>query len=163
MENTKLVKETAQKLLDQLKVEGEIEVEEKEQAFNVEIKTEDTGILIGYHGETLISFQLILALLVYKARLRLSSGDEDPASKKVGSWLKIVVNVGDWRERREESLRLMAQQAAERVVSTGEAITYPNLSSFERRIMHMALAEHSQVTTESEGEGNERKLIIKPR
>lgn len=148
MENIKLIQETAEELLKKIGIEAEVKTEEKEEVFNVQVETEDTGILIGYHGETLASLQLILALIIYK---------------KIGSWLKIMVNVGDWRQKREETLRQMALSAAERVASTGEAVTLPDLSSFERRTIHLTLTDHPQVTTISEGEGEERKLIIKPK
>ncbi|MFH0863796.1 MAG: R3H domain-containing nucleic acid-binding protein [Candidatus Gottesmanbacteria bacterium] len=164
MDNKKLIQQEAEGLLKELTIEGTVTVEEKDGVFDVQIETTDTGILIGYHGETLSSFQLILSLIVYKTlQKRLSSGDGDPASKKDSSWLKIIVNVGDWRQRREESLQQMAQQVAEKVLATGEAVVLPNLSSFERRVIHLVLADHPQVETVSEGEGSERKLIIKLR
>lgn len=148
MKNSKIIQETTEELLKNLKIKTEVKIEEKEGTFYVQIETPDTGILIGYHGETLASFQLILSLIIYK---------------KLGNWARLVVNIGDWRERREETLRQMAQQAAEKVIATGEAIILPYLSSFERRIIHLALVDHPQVTTISEGEGEERKLIIKPK
>ncbi len=148
MNNTDLIQKTSEEFLKQLGVSAEIKTEEKDGAFEVQVETADTGILIGYHGETLASLQLILALMIYK---------------KTGGWLRIMVNVGDWRQRREETLRQMALSTAERVVTTGEAVTLPDLSSFERRIVHLALTDHAKVVTESEGEGEERKLTIKPK
>ncbi|MCL5095614.1 MAG: KH domain-containing protein [Patescibacteria group bacterium] len=147
-ENLKIIKTEAQKLLEYLMVEATIEVSEKEDVYEVQIETEDTGILIGYHGETLTSLQLILSLILYK---------------RLGSWLRLIVNVGDWRQKREEVLKQMALSAAERVIATDEAMVLPNLSSFERRIVHLILADHPKVTSSSEGEGVERKLIIKPK
>jgi len=146
--NEKLIKKNTEELLEKLGIEAEIEVEEKEEGCHIQIETADTGILIGYHGETLASLQLILSLMVYK---------------KTGAWSRLVVNVGDWRQRREEVLRQMALGAAEKVIATGEVATLPFLSSFERRIIHLTLADHPQVETISEGEGEERKLIIKPK
>lgn len=148
MKNEKLIKETGEELLKNLKIEADIKVEEKEGIYQVQIETPDSGILIGYHGETLMSFQLILSLMIYK---------------KTGSWVRLAVNIGDYRERREEILRQMAQQAAEKVAASDEPIVYFSLPSFERRIIHLALADHPQVTTISEGEGKERRLIIKKR
>ncbi len=146
MENKKLVKETLEELLQKLGVKAEVKVEEKEETLEAQVETEDTGVLIGFHGETLASLQLILSLMIYK---------------KLGLWLKILVNIGDWRQRREETLRQMALSAAEKVASSGEAMALTELSSFERRTVHLALADHPKVATESEGEGNERRLIIK--
>lgn len=147
-ENLKLVKTEAEKLLEYLMIKAKLDVSEKENVYEVQIETDDTGILIGYHGETLTSLQLILSLILYK---------------RLGGWLRVIVNVGDWRQKREEVLKQMALSAAERVVATDEAMVLPNLSSFERRIVHLILADHPKVTSSSEGEGEERKLIIKPK
>jgi len=144
-----LVKKTTEELLDYLKVKAKVKVKTDEQeVVHVSLETEETGILIGYHGETLSAFQLILGLIVYK---------------KLGSWVRIVVNVGDYRERREETLKQMALRAAERVRQTGEAVSLPFLNTGERRIIHLTLQDNPEVFTESEGEGENRRLIIKPR
>lgn len=147
-EKLKIIQETTEQLLENLKIKAAVKVSEGEGVFQVQIETADTGILIGYHGETLASFQIILSLMVYK---------------KLGNWLRLIVNIGDYRQRREEALRQMAYASAEKVIATGEAITLPYLSSFERRIIHLTLVDHPQVTTISEGEGEGRKLIIKPK
>ena len=68
------------------------------------IETEETGLLIGFHGKTLESFQIILGII---------------ASRELGEWVKVYVNVGDYREKREEALMLMAQHAAERALAMG--------------------------------------------
>ena len=144
--NIKLITEAAEELLKQIKIDGKIKVSEKEETYTVKIETEDSGILIGFHGETLSGFQLILSLMIYK---------------KLGSWLKILVDVGDYREKREEELRQLAISAAEKVIATGQPVELYELSSFERRIIHLALVDHPQVTSESIGEGRERKLVVK--
>lgn len=148
MKKEELIKETTEELLKNLKVEAEVEVGEKEGAFHVQIETPDSGLLIGSYGETLSDFQLILSLMIFK---------------KLDEWCRLVVNVGDYRQRREETLRQMAEDAAERTSATGKPIALPNLSSFDRRIVHLALLDHSSVTTVSEGEGKDRVLIVKPR
>lgn len=144
--NLKLITEAAEELLEQVKIQGKIKVSEKDEAFAVKIETEDSGILIGFHGETLSGFQLILSLILYK---------------KLGSWLKILVDVGDYRERQEETLRQTAQSVAEKVITTGQPVELYELSSFERRIIHLALADHPRVASESVGEDRERKLVVK--
>lgn len=145
----KLIKETSEELLKRLKIKAKVKVEEDEgEVVHVSLETEETGILIGYHGETLSALQLILGLIIYK---------------KQGSWTRIVLNVGDYRERREETLKQMALRAAERVRQTGEAVSLPFLNAGERRIIHLILEDSLEVSTESEGEGENRKLIIKPK
>lgn len=148
MENTKLIQKTAEELLKQIGVDGKIDVSEKDETYHVKIETEDSGMLIGFHGETLSGFQLMVGLIIYK---------------KLGSWLKIIVDIGDYRERREENLKQTAKAAVEKVINTGEPVDLYELSSFERRIVHLLLADHPKVISESEGEGKFRKLVIKLR
>lgn len=149
LDATTVIKETAEELLGKLQIESQVEVtEDAEATFKVTVQTEESGLLIGFHGETLSSFQLILGLMVYK---------------KLGAWTRVVVEVGDYRARREEQLRAMAESYANQVIATGQPIYLPFLPPIERRIIHMALQDNPQVMTESEGEGNQRRIVIKPR
>lgn len=143
----KIVQTEAEKLLKLLKIKGKIKVEADEEGviFVSLENSEEEGILIGYHGETLSSLQLVLNLLV---------------SQKRGEWVCLVVNVGDYRQRREESLREMALRIAQRVEETEEEMTLPYLSAAERRIIHLFLKDHPRVISQSEGEGGNRRLII---
>jgi len=111
----------------------------------LELEEEDKGILIGYHGDTIASLQLILSLLLYK---------------QTAKWDRLVVNIGDYRQRRQESLEKMAQDTAQRVKFSGEPIALFNLNPFERRVIHMCLADHPDVVTASEGEGRNRHIIV---
>jgi spoIIIJ-associated protein len=138
----------AQDFLGQLQVDGSVTVDVDEtDAYRVHINTEETGILIGHHGKTLESFQMILSLIVTKAI--------GPA--------KVYVNVNDYRERREESLMYLAQRAAERALETGRAVELTHLSPSERRVVHLTLSGDDRVDTESEGEGDKRILVVKPK
>ncbi len=106
----------------------------------------ETGLLIGKRGETLASIQTLLGVLL---------------KQKTGEWYRVVVNVGDYREKEEDYLRNLGISAANRAKETGEAQSLYNLNPAQRRIIHMVLAEDPSVTTESLGEGNERYLIVK--
>jgi spoIIIJ-associated protein len=145
-----MVEEEAKKLLELLKVRAGIEVsEDKEnEAIAVQLTTDEPGILIGYHGETLSSFQLILSLIV---------------NQKLEAWTRILVNVNDYRQKREESLKMIALNAAQKVKFSGEDVVLTNLSAAERRIIHLSLADHPDVTSISEGQGAERRLVVRPR
>jgi spoIIIJ-associated protein len=147
-QQTKIVKIATNDLLNKLGIKANVAVSEEDEAFLVEINNGDLGILIGYHGETLLALQLILALILYK---------------KVGEWTRIVLDVGGWRKAREESLRRLAERIAERVKFTGEEQALSPMSPFERRVVHLALSQRPDVTTESEGEGEERKVVVKPK
>jgi spoIIIJ-associated protein len=146
----KLVEEETKKLLDLIKVKAELTVKEEpeNEALAVQLTTEEPGIMIGFHGETLAAFQLILSLVV---------------NKKLETWTRILVNVNDYRQKREESLRMVALNAAQKVKFSNEAVVLTNLSPSERRIIHLTLADHPDVESLSEGQGQERRLVIKPR
>lgn len=146
----KTIKETTEELLEKLGVKTEVEVnEDKENDLAlVQIESENPALLIGYHGETISALQLVLGLLVYK---------------KTSDWQRVSVNVGDYRERRRESLEGLAKSALQRVKFAGEPYALPPLPPAERRIIHLILADNTEVTTESEGEGRERRVIVKPK
>jgi spoIIIJ-associated protein len=149
MENIATVKQITEDLLNRLEVVGSVSVDTDETgAFRVHIETEETGLLIGYHGQTLESFQIILGLLI---------------SKKLAAWQRVYVNVGDYREKREEALMHMAQRAAERSLAIRRPVELSNLSASERRIIHLTLSGDERVVTESIGEGLDRRLLVKPK
>jgi spoIIIJ-associated protein len=150
--NKKDTKELLTKLTKELFKHLEVSVKttiskDKEGVFKVQLEAEDPGILIGYHGETLASLQLILAMMVYRHS---------------GEWARVLVNVGDYRERRQESLEKMALSAAQKVKFSGEPQPLPYMNSAERRLIHLALSSDDEVVTESEGEGYRRRVVVKP-
>jgi len=143
------VKNITEELLGKLEITGSVTVDVDEtEAFRVHIETEETGLLIGFHGKTLESFQIILGIIV---------------SKALGIWVKTYVNVGDYREKREEALMIIAQRAAERALAVGRPVELANLSPSERRIIHLTLSGDGRVITESVGEGLGRTLLVKPK
>lgn len=149
MDDTKQVTTIVEDLLAKLEVAGAVAVTTDETgAFRVNIDTEETGLLIGYHGKTLESFQLILGIII---------------SKQLGRWVKVYVNVGDYREKREETLMHMAQHAADRALASGRPVELSRLSPSERRIIHLTLSGDERVVTESVGEGQDRVLLVKPK
>lgn len=105
------------------------------------------GLLIGRRGETLYSLQFLINLLV---------------SRKVQKWPQMVVDVGNYRQRRRESLEGLARRMAERVRQSGRPITLEPMAAYERRIVHLALREDQSVYTQSSGEGEGRKVVIYP-
>jgi spoIIIJ-associated protein len=142
------IENKANKIVELLGSKAKVSVSEKDDSFFVNLEAdEETGLLIGRHGETINSIQAILAL----------SLREELAEKKV------FVNVGDWREKQEEKLKEMAEQIYQRVIDTGEAQPVYNLSSAQRRIIHLTLSDKKDVETESSGEGENRYLLVKPK
>lgn len=143
-----LITSLTKDLIEKIGLESTVEVTEKDGAMWVSVDTPDRAILIGRHGQSLEAIQILLGQLVYK---------------KLGTWVRVAVTVGDYRERRESQLRDLAHSIAERVISSGQPEPVPYLTPAERRIVHMELAEHPEVMSESEGEGRARQLFIKPR
>lgn len=143
-----VVKEAAEELLAGLQIDSKVEVAEQDGVYQVNVETPESGLLIGYHGETLSSFQLILGLIVYR---------------KLGEWVRVVVEVGDYRAKREAQLVEMANSYATQVVASGQPMSLPYLPPIERRIIHLALQDRTDVETASEGEGNQRRVVIKPK
>ncbi len=108
---------------------------------------EAMGLLIGRRGETLRSVQFMVNLLV---------------SRKVQKWPQVVVDVGNYRQRRQESLEGLARRMADRVRQSGRPLTLEPMGAYERRIVHLALRPDPTVYTESSGEGENRKVVIYP-
>lgn len=150
-----LVKKTTQELLEKMGLSAQVSVEDdaKNEALVVQVDTEDAGIFIGRHGETISSFQLILNQII-ASTLREEGKDAE--------WPRILVNCGDYRERQEESLRNLAISTAARAKETGQPQSIYDLAPAQRRIVHMTLSEDSMVETRSEGEGRERYLVVSP-
>jgi spoIIIJ-associated protein len=105
------------------------------------------GLLIGRRGETLHSLQFLLNLMV---------------SRRMQKWPQMIVDVGNYRQRRRDSLEGLARRMAERVQQSGRPITLEPMAAYERRIVHLALREDATVYTQSTGEGEGRKVIIYP-
>lgn len=127
---------------------GEAADEVDSRVILIDIQGDDLSYLIGRHSEVLQSLQYITSLIV---------------GREVGHWVPIVLDVQGYRERRERQLRQMASRMAEQVVKTGRRISLEPMNATERRIIHLALRENPDVTTESIGEEPNRKVVIYPK
>lgn len=114
----------------------------------VEITGPDLGILIGRRGDVLQQFQYIVTLLV---------------NRRMGAFNRVIVDVGGYKRKREETLMTLAGRMADRVVESGRPLPLEAMPPNERRVIHLALKEDSRVFTESQGEGDGRKIVIYPR
>lgn len=143
------VAENVKELIEHLGVSAQAEISKVENTYFVDIASGDSSLLIGKHGANLEALQFILAV-----RLKSQTGQED---------FELFVDVGGWRKQKEERLQEMAQNLAEKVAESGKEEILYNLKPSERRVIHSALTDHPKVTTLSEGEGESRYLIIKPK
>lgn len=146
----KTIKALAQDLLEKMAIKATVETspDQENQSILVNIDAgEDNALLVGYHGRNLTALQTILGLM---------------ATKKIGEWTRISVDVGQYREERKNKLENMAEAWAEKAIANNEPVIVSHLEANERRIVHLFLKDHPEVKTYSEGEGRERHLIISP-
>ena len=136
-----------EELLRLMEVPGTVEVATGGETARLNVRGSDLGVLIGRRGEKLASLQHIVNLIV---------------AKKEGEYHRIAVDVENYRGRREEQLRDVADRAAKRVLQTGKIIQLEPMPAIERRIVHMALVENAKVRTQSVGVEPNRRIVILP-
>lgn len=120
----------------------------EEPALVLDIVGNDLGILIGRRGETLTALQYVTRLMV---------------NHKLGRWVNVIVDVEEYKNRRERTLQQLAVRTAERVAATGRTLALEPMPARERRIIHLTLRDHPEVTTLSVGEGEYRKVTVVPK
>lgn len=147
------VADQVRQIIEKLGVSATAEVSRVESqevpSYVVDIESEDSSLLIGKYGANLESLQFVLAV-----RIKSQIPDED---------FELFVDIDSWRKQKEEKLKSMALSIASEVANTGKPEPLFNLKASERRVVHMALSDHPGVKTESEGEGQERHIVIKPK
>lgn len=112
-----------------------------------EIVCDDYGIIIGHRGETLDAIQCLSSLAV---------------KNKTGKYIRVTINVGDYRARREETLKALAKKNANYVLRTGKRYHFEPMNPYERRIIHTSIQEVDGVISRSIGNGTERRVVIEP-
>ncbi len=111
-----------------------------------EIEGDDSGLIIGRKGETLRSLEFLISFII-KRQL----------DKKV----RVILDVEGYQERRRQNIASLAESAAEKVIKSGKPVKMDPMSPFDRRIVHLSLEKQSKITTESEGSGSRRQVVIK--
>lgn len=121
-------------------------VSERDNGAMISLEGEGLGVVIGRRGETLEALQVLVSL----------------AANGVGGYYRVSLNIGDYREKREQALIGLANRMAKQVISTGKNRTLEPMSPYERRIIHTAVQEIAGVESNSVGEGENRRVIIHP-
>jgi len=137
--------EVLETLLRLMELEGTIKVATGETPVSFDIDGDDLGILIGRQGQTLACLKIIVRLIV---------------AERLKNWLPLNVDICGYKKRRYESLQQLALHLAEQVKLRHRSMTLEPMPADERRIIHLALSDHPDVTTQSTGEGNSRKVVI---
>lgn len=133
-------------VLNTMGIKAEIRISEEEDTVKISLTGPDMGILIGYRGETLDSLQYLVSLVVNK-------GHET-------TYKRVVLDTENYRSKREETLKRLAQKVAGTVRRTGKLIRLEPMNPYERRIIHSALQEDRYVKTHSEGDEPYRRVVI---
>lgn len=145
------VVEEAQKVLQELlrlmDIDATVEVQVGTETTKLNVRGDDLGVLIGRRGEKLASLQHLVNLIVAKSQ---------------GQHNRIMVDVENYRGRREQQLRDVAERAAKRVTQTGKIIQLEPMPALERRIVHLALVNNTKVRTQSVGVEPNRRVVILP-
>ncbi len=149
-----VAKGAVEKLLTLMGVAGSVvpqaqpHVEEGQEAtasVALNIEGDDLGILIGRRGQALSCLQYIVRLIV---------------GNQTKVWVPVIIDVEGYKQRRYQTLQALARRMAEQVVDRESLFTLEPMSPYERRIIHLTLAEHPDVITESIGQGDARRVVI---
>jgi len=136
-----------EEMLGLMGLSGTVEVARGGETARLNVKGDDLGALVGRRGEKLASLQHIVNLIV---------------GRRAGQHHRIAIDVENYRGRREEQLRDVADRAAKRVIQTGKIIQLEAMPAVERRVVHMALLENPRVRTQSVGVEPNRRIVVLP-
>lgn len=125
-----------------------VEIRQEGNLLKAEVKGGDLGRFIGKEGRTLKAVEYLAGVVL---------------AKHFGGAYRVALDAAGYRKRQEEKIRKIAEEAALTVAMTKEPLHLPPMRPSERRIVHMLLKNHPQVTTESLGEGEERHVVVYPR
>lgn len=139
-------KEFLNNVLSSMGIKADIIVEEKKDVLNITLSGPKMGVVIGYRGETLDSLQYLVSLVVNK-------NHDNP-------YKRVVLDAENYRQKREETLVRVAQKTAYKVRKSGRPYKLEPMNPYERRVIHSALQEYTDINTYSEGEDPFRRIVI---
>ena len=152
MDQSQLVSDYTQSFLTKLGFSTDVTLtvsyDQVADNYLISLQSPEPSLLIGFHGETLSALKFALS---------------SHLAPKLGAWPHLTVNVNDYNERRERNLYDLADSTITQVLAENQAYALPPLTPSERRLIHVYLANHPQVSTYSEGDGPSRSLIIAPK
>lgn len=141
------VRDLVSSILDAMNFEASVEVYDAGSFIAADVAPEDTALFIGQKGETIDALQYLVNVSAFKER---------------SSFKRIVLDAEGYRQRRVEAIQGMAHRTARRAVRERRTVEMPPMNSSERRVVHMYLSENPNVTTESEGSGDSRRVMVSP-
>jgi len=141
------IKKHLNTILGFIDVSPDIDISKDGDAFRIDIKGDNLNFLIGYRGESLDALQYILSHAVYKEKT---------------NWIPITLDINGYRQSKLDKLEDMVKSFIDRVRFHQKEIRLPPLTPYERRHIHMLLADYVDVESESRGEGRDRRLFLMP-
>lgn len=142
---TEKLEKFLKEFIKQLPEGTKYEITSTENYINVNIISENLGYLIGYRGETLYALQNILSAI---------------AGKGIEKRIKVILDIGGYKEKREKTLGDLASKVAKTVIRTGKPIKLEPMQAYERKIIHSKLQKNSRVETTSIGEEPYRRIVV---
>ena len=142
-----ILQEKLAKIFEFIDINPEIKIDQEEEAFKINIKGDDLSFLIGYRGESLEALQYIIGHSLYK---------------ETNNWAPVTIDINGYRQQKLDKLDEMIKSYVDRVRFHQKEIRLPPLNAYERRHVHMLISEYIDVESESQGEGKDRRLYLKP-
>jgi len=136
-------------VLERMGISADIDIKDDNERTTLEIQTKDTELVIGRRGVVMDALQHLVNKVVYRDR-------RDEKTKP------LVVDAGGFRDKQIERLRALGQRMAEKALETKQIVELQPMTAHDRRIVHMAISEIAGLTTRSEGEGEDRHILIVP-
>ena len=143
-----VVKELVEKMISLMGLELDVYVEEREADFFVNVTGTDAALFIGKHGDSIEEFQTVVNAIYNRGKSR----DESK---------RVTVDSNNYIEKRQETLTNLAKRTAGKVLRDHKEFKFEAMNSYERRIIHSALANHDKVITESYGNEPNRYVVVK--
>ena len=147
LEPAEALEDFLETIVEGLGLQVQVEVEEQEGLLSGRVVGEDVGLFIGRHGQTIDAVQHLAQRIVFP-------GGPSP--------VRVVIDAGGYRERREEALRAQADDAAQEALQADRPVELDPMPPWERRVVHEYLRERGGVETHSEGDEPERYLVVSP-
>lgn len=147
----KELKETMSELISKMGFSGEVEIkkteEEEKETYVCDIETKESNFLIGQYGVNLQSLQHIARLVI---------------RKKIKERINFIIDVNSYRMEKNDSVIKLARSLADEAIREKRAVVLRPMAPYERRIVHLELSKNDKIKTESIGEGEDRRVVIKP-
>lgn len=147
-EQQKAIREYVKEFLHKMDIDAEVEEGVIGDSIAYSIRTPDAALLIGEDGQNLLALNHLLKRVIER--------------KTETNEAQFLIDVNDYRRRRFDELKDQARMSAQRVRYFKKEVTLEPMSAFERRIVHLALQEYPDISTESIGEGQSRRVVIRP-